>query len=72
MLISISLSIEEIDRVSLEGVNSDLFSKISPKEYQGPEIIKDNFVFLGVPIEEYKYEIKQDKKFTHNYYFPLI
>lgn len=132
MTVSISMEGEEIDTISLEGMNSDLFQKVSPKEYQGPSIIRDDFSFLGVsleyifaekllavtselerpykhlidaysisqlevdinevkkyltiildyenitraklgiPINEYKYKIRADKKFNHNYYFPMI
>ena len=132
MLLSISLGEEDIDTILLEGTYGDLFSKVTPKEYRGPSIIKDNFSFLGVSLEcvfadkiltitselarpykhlvdaysisqinvnikelrryldiilafenkmrnklginidDYRYEITSEKKFTHNYYFPLI
>ena len=123
---------KEIDTISLEGIYGDLFNKVSPKEYKGPSIIKEDYTFLGVSIEymfadkilsitseldrpykhlvdaysisqveinmdelkkylniilsfenitreklgisinEYKYEIKPNKKFTRSYFIPMI
>lgn len=132
MCLSISMEGEEVGVISLEGIYGELFSEVSPKEYTGPSIIKEDFSFLGVPLEhifadkllavtselarpykhlidaysisqinvdinelkkylksilsfenitrekvgvspnEYKYEIKSDKKFTQSYLFPMI
>lgn len=51
MRLSISYLGEKIDDISLEGINSGLYNEVSPKQYLGPSIIKDNYSFLGVSIE---------------------
>lgn len=51
MLVSISMEGRKIDEISLEGISGDLFYELSPKEYEGPSIVKERFTFLGVPLE---------------------
>ena len=51
MLVSVSVEGKEIDVISLEGRNTDLFFEVTPKKYEGPSIVKEGFTFLGVPLE---------------------
>lgn len=51
MRVSISLKGKEIDEISIEGTNGDLFYEASPKKYRSPSIVKEDLTFLGVPLE---------------------
>lgn len=132
MKLTISYQGKQLDIIHLEGICSELFYKVTKKEYPVPIIIEGNSSFpgvtleymfadkllvvtselvrpfkhlvdaysishlnvdveelkryleiilsfenierkkLGIPLEEYQYEIRLDKKFKQTYYFPMI
>ena len=42
---------QDLGLILLEGVYGDVFDKIKPVTYQGPNFIEEGFTFKGVPIE---------------------
>lgn len=42
---------ELIDSFIFEGIYGDIYDKISPISYKGPDFINDNFHYYGVPVE---------------------
>lgn len=51
MMVKVSYRGELIDIFSLEGTCEQFFNDIEPVIYPGPSFIKEDFTFLGVPLE---------------------
>lgn len=42
---------EKLESIVFEGIYGDIFNKIKPETYKGPEVIAKDFHYLGVPLE---------------------